>query len=335
MRIAFCVYGIDENDLLNHAEFYRHDYELLQALGHEVGFVNHPVKLRPSYDVAFVWWWNYLWLWGPVARLLALPIVTTGVFDLGLHSAWPAWKLRLKHWGVRQSDLHLFVSRSEAAEVRTALRLPTSKVRYSPLCVDTSLYTPSVEATGPRPFTVLNIAWQRLSNLRRKMLLELLEAFALFSARRPEARLLMAGRPEDGATVLRARARELRIEHAVEILGEVTREEKVRLMRRCSLYCQVSRHEGFGLAIVEAMACGAPVLVSGEGAVPEVVGASGTYVRELSVAGILDGLQQCYERIEEKRRLAEEGVERVRSQFSLQRRRQDLAESLEWLRPPA
>jgi glycosyltransferase involved in cell wall biosynthesis len=95
-------------------------------------------------------------------------------------------------------------------------------------------------------------------------------------------------------------------------------------MQSCDLYVQVSRYEGFGVATAEAMACGAPVLVSRVGAVPEVVGDFGRYVQELSIHGILEGLREAYQDRRHSRDLAELGVKRIREQFSVERRREDL-----------
>jgi glycosyltransferase involved in cell wall biosynthesis len=50
------------------------------------------------------------------------------------------------------------------------------------------------------------------------------------------------------------------------------------LMADCSAFCLPSLSEGFGLTALEAMACGAPVVVSDRGALPEVVGGAGLVV---------------------------------------------------------
>lgn len=50
------------------------------------------------------------------------------------------------------------------------------------------------------------------------------------------------------------------------------------LYRGCAAFVCLSRYEGFGLPVLEAMSCGAPVVVSNRGSLPEVVGAVGTVV---------------------------------------------------------
>lgn len=327
MRIAFCVHGVTEAALLR-TEFYRQDRELLGRLGHEVEFVDRPWRLSRRFDLAYVWWWNYLWLWGPVARGLGLPVLATGVFDAWVYETLSFPRRWLKGWGCGFSDLNVFVSREETDRVPRLVRLKKDSVRYGPLGVDTSLYRPA-ESRPEEPFTLLNVCWQRRGNLERKMVPELLEAFAALQRDDPSARLILAGPPEDGGAWLKGRAGELGVGAAVSFPGEIPREEKIRLMQECSLYCQVSQYEGFGLATAEAMACGAPVLVSRVGAVPEVVGECGFYVDVPSVEGILQALRRCRAARREREEKGAAGACRIREQFSFDRRREDLRRFLD------
>ncbi len=325
MKAAFCVFGVDPA-VLGRVEFYQQDLSLLRSFIPVVTECRDPrAFLAVPSDIAIVWWWNYLWAWGPVARLRGIPILTTGVFDLEAFRGMPWHKRALKRWGSGFSDLNVVVSRDEADKLPQFMGPGFKPVRYSPLVVDSSIYAPSVSAkAGSCEFSILNIAWQRATNMHRKMVPELLEAFSAFSKEVPEARLTLAGPPEDGGPLLQARARELGLSEKVEFPGEISREEKIRRMQSCDLYAQVSRYEGFGVATAEAMACGAPVLVSRVGAVPEVVGDCGRYVREVSIQGILDGLREAYLDRHHARDLAELGVKRVRQEFSVERRREDL-----------
>jgi glycosyltransferase involved in cell wall biosynthesis len=66
------------------------------------------------------------------------------------------------------------------------------------------------------------------------------------------------------------------VSNRVELLGYVPMDHLARLMSATVAFVFPSRYEGFGLAPLEAMACGAPVISSNAGSLPEVVGAGGT-----------------------------------------------------------
>ncbi|MCU1246172.1 MAG: glycosyl transferase [Acidobacteria bacterium] len=328
MRIAFCAHGVTPA-VLQRTEFYRQDFEILQGLGHEVELVSHPLRLGAGYDLAFVWWWNYLWAWGPAAALRRLPVITTGVFDVTEFPGLPLWKRLLKASGVPASDLHLFVSRFEAERAPSLAPFDAGTIRVSPLVIDTEVYRPAEHPAESGPFIILNVAWQKLVNAKRKMLFELLEAFALLHAEAADTRLVLAGPPVDGGAALQQRARELGVDNAVDFPGELTLAEKIAAMQRCSLYVQVSRYEGFGMATAEAMACAKPVLVSNVGAVPEVVGDCGTYVDEISTEGIHRGLRALYARRDTLPELGRRARQRIERELSRPRRARDLARYLD------
>ena len=62
--------------------------------------------------------------------------------------------------------------------------------------------------------------------------------------------------------------------------GWVPDKELLRYYRRAKIYLQLSRHEGFGITVAEAMLCDCIPVVSDQGALPEVVGASGVVIPE-------------------------------------------------------
>ena len=61
----------------------------------------------------------------------------------------------------------------------------------------------------------------------------------------------------------------------VSYLGRVSDDELVELYRGAAAYVDTSRYEGFGFQVLEAMACGTPVLATGGTSIPEIVGGAG------------------------------------------------------------
>jgi glycosyltransferase involved in cell wall biosynthesis len=61
------------------------------------------------------------------------------------------------------------------------------------------------------------------------------------------------------------------LQNRVKLIGEVEPSHVKDLMLECDVYCQPSRTESFGIAVLEAMACGRPVVASRVGGLPELV----------------------------------------------------------------
>jgi glycosyltransferase involved in cell wall biosynthesis len=93
-------------------------------------------------------------------------------------------------------------------------------------------------------------------------------------------------------------------------LGRVSDEELAALYRGARAVAYPSLYEGFGLPVLEAMACGAPVVTSRGGATEEVSGAAAVLVDPLDVASIASGLEEASSRRDE---LHAAGLERAKA----------------------
>ncbi|RLV50553.1 MSMEG_0565 family glycosyltransferase [Nocardioides mangrovicus] len=126
----------------------------------------------------------------------------------------------------------------------------------------------------------------------RKGSLDLLEAFALLRARRPELRLVIGG----GETLFdyrdyRARYEQRAAELGVEpvVLGTLTEDELPSLVAQADALAMVSTKEGFGLAAMEALAAGTPVVARDLPVLREVFGDTVGYGTDpASFARLLD-----------------------------------------------
>jgi glycosyltransferase involved in cell wall biosynthesis len=122
----------------------------------------------------------------------------------------------------------------------------------------------------------------------RKNLETLLRAFALLRSRGVDATLAVAGRAlgRDRRLFpdLDALAADLELGGALRRL-DVPPADGPLLYRACTVFAFPSRYEGFGLPPLEAMACGAPVVVSDASSLPEVVGSAALRVPPGDVLG--------------------------------------------------
>lgn len=111
---------------------------------------------------------------------------------------------------------------------------------------------------------------------RHKNLDVVLEALA---AAPPDLHFVITGRTDVGLrSELESKARSLGLDRRMHLVGYVSRIELAELMSGCAAFVYPSRYEGFGLAPLEAMACGAPVIASRVASLPEVVGDGGALV---------------------------------------------------------
>jgi glycosyltransferase involved in cell wall biosynthesis len=113
------------------------------------------------------------------------------------------------------------------------------------------------------------------STIARKRIDILLRVFAGVRGRHPAARLIRIGGPLSGAQ--RALARELGVECAIVSLPFLDRRTLAAVYRRSTLVLLTSEREGFGLPVLEALACGTPVVASALDALREVGGSAVEY----------------------------------------------------------
>ena len=105
----------------------------------------------------------------------------------------------------------------------------------------------------------------------------LLRAFKTFVDRGGDAQLVIAGPMEDGSEMLRRLAQDLGVADRVVFTGFVEDGDLPALYSGASVYACPSLYEGFGFTVLEAMACGVPVVCSRESSLPEVAGSAALY----------------------------------------------------------
>lgn len=111
----------------------------------------------------------------------------------------------------------------------------------------------------------------------RKNVGTLLEAYARLLARNSDApRLVLAGHRTPASARWEARCEAPPLKGHVEITGYVDTATRIDLYEKAAMLVLPSYEEGFGLPVLEAMACGVPVVISSRGSLPEVAGAAAT-----------------------------------------------------------
>ncbi|NJN15189.1 MAG: glycosyltransferase family 4 protein [Oscillochloris sp.] len=106
----------------------------------------------------------------------------------------------------------------------------------------------------------------------RKNLARLINAFAPVAAANPAISLVLAGRRGWLSEPIERRISELGLEQRIRLTDYLADEDLVPLLAGSLAFVFPSLYEGFGMPVLEAMACGAPVLTSTTSSLPEVAG---------------------------------------------------------------
>jgi glycosyltransferase involved in cell wall biosynthesis len=142
----------------------------------------------------------------------------------------------------------------------------------------------------------------------RKNLPTLLHALRICLDRRPDRdyRLVVAGSRGWRDEVIFQTARDLRLGDHALFVGPVGQYDLRWLYNACRMYINPSLYEGFGLPLLEAMACGAPCLAAATSSLPEIGGNAALYIPPLDAglwADAIEALWDDQERREELGRL--------------------------------
>lgn len=320
--VRVCFFNrVKDRAQLTYISHFANDLQLLRELGCEVHIATRAHELRAA-DVYFVWWWT--WAFQPLllARLLRRPVIVTGALHVHQFAERPTLERRLIELAFKHATVNLFISESELADCTAVIDVRNP--RHVPLVVDTERYAPGRVARSPDE--LFTVVWMTRGNGERKCVPEMLEAMVRIRARRPQARLTIAGEHADGYPYFRERAVALGLEDAVEFIGVIDEREKIRRMQTCAAYLQPTHFEGFGAAILEAMSCGAPVVTSAVGSVPQVVGDTAAIVRENSAGAIAESVLELLGNDERRMSMSSAVRARAIGEFAMARRRRALGD---------
>jgi len=206
-------------------------------------------------------------------------------------------------WGrLNKTDYqYIAVSHYTKREVMSVLGLPESHITVAQHGVDHELFVP---AKGPprreEPFLLHVSQFQLVKNVER-----IVAAYAKMPApTRPRLRLIAPGfRPVP------------RLEGLAYGGKPVSDEELVRLYQTALAFVFPSLHEGFGMPLLEAMACGCPVITSNVTSCPEIAGQAAVLIDPRSVDEIAAAMERIAREESLRASLRERGLERVK-QFS-------------------
>ena len=197
-------------------------------------------------------------------------------------------------------------------------RMRPERIHVVPEGVDTSRFRPISDAALLRTWRmrvfdadVPYIVYVGKPTERRN-LSALICAFAELKAQRAlPHKLLIAGADLPGASPFRRIIAERRLERDVVVRGYVTHEEMPLVYNAADLLVYPSSYEGFGMPVLEAMACGTPAIALDNTAFPEFAGGVAHLLPDARVDTLRDGMWEVLRDPVRRQRMSTEGPKRA------------------------
>lgn len=253
----------------------------------------HPITLIHAHSGS-VSAWASLW----AARRHCIPLVVTyhgSEVHSGLVNRTKGWRMCRDVF--RHAQLNLPVSHDLENILRGHME-PHGKCETLILGVDQSRFFPSCE-----PYQGRNILFVgRIT--KEKGVFDLLLAFIQVKKRFPDAVLTVVGNDGTGGKFVK-RMTTLGLGNSVKLVGPLSNQQIPELMRNASLFCLPSYGEGTPVSVMEAMACGLPIVATPVGGIPAIVchNQTGLLVERGDVQGISQSIELLLENPDERVRL--------------------------------
>jgi glycosyltransferase involved in cell wall biosynthesis len=183
--------------------------------------------------------------------------------------------------------------------------------------VDT-LYVGSIDTDKFKPFgrkknIVVTIGHVKWNNLKRKGL----ETFVRAARLLPDEQFILIGKhKDDSINYLKSIATS-----NVKFTNYLPFEQMLAYLQQAKVYVQVSAHEGFGIALANAMACECMPVVTKRYAIPEVVGDTGFYVPYLNEKATADAIKKA---LHVSEIWGKKARKRIKENFPLERKEKEL-----------
>jgi glycosyltransferase involved in cell wall biosynthesis len=258
----------------------------------------------------------------PVMATLHHPITVDRDLDFAhTNSFWRT--LTLRRWYgflgmqmevARRIPRLVTVSESSKRDITAQMGVAADRLHIVPVGVDPTIFRPlpHIARVPGRLMTTAS------ADVPMKGLAPLLEGLAKVRAERPDAHLVVIGRPKERSRIP-ALIERLGLGDAVRFVSGVTTEHIVELYAETEVACVPSLYEGFSLPAVEAMACGVPLVATTGGAVPEVVGRdgeTGLLVPPGDPAALADGILRALADADLRARIGAAGRDRALTRFT-------------------
>ncbi|MEO1132755.1 MAG: glycosyltransferase family 1 protein [Cyanobacteria bacterium J06639_1] len=231
----------------------------------------------------------------------------------------PAASMTAWQWSVRsmeKADRLIAVSAHTKSDMVEHLNVDASRISVVPNAVS-QIFQPSSPnrrqsirrkyGLGDDTLCLLNVG----SNNARKNIATLLKAVKVLRDRQIPVRFWKAGAGFDDAQAQFIRTHDL--ESCTSYLGQPDTSELIEIYQAADALVAPSTYEGFGLTVLEAMACGTPAIAANVTSLPEVAGDAAIWVDPMDADAIADGAARLYRDPAYRQQLSDRGLARART----------------------
>jgi glycosyltransferase involved in cell wall biosynthesis len=218
--------------------------------------------------------------------------------------------------GMKQADAIAAVSSETAKNINKLLNIELDRVAVIPNAVD-SLFHPLPEEqaqvfrhdlnVSPDTLCLLNVG----GNHPRKNLIGILKALTLIKQK--GLSILLWKVSDDFTDADKCFIKAHNLEDSIKYLGYLDKATLIKAYNAADILIAPSFHEGFGITLLEAMACGTPVITSNVSAMPEVVDGAGILVDPNNSQAIADAVYHLHHNPIYYQELREKGLQRVQT----------------------
>ncbi|WP_309739448.1 MULTISPECIES: glycosyltransferase family 1 protein [unclassified Chamaesiphon] len=233
--------------------------------------------------------------------------------------------------GMRYADHLISVSSATASDTTEILEIDPTQITVIPNAVE-DIFGPLPKSAiaayrqqqhiSPATFCLLNVG----SNHPRKNIDTILEAIAILKDRQLPIAFWKAG--ADFTSAQQQFIQDRGLESIVRYFGKPDKSTLLQLYNAADVLVAPSLYEGFGMTLLEAMACGTPAITSNASAMPEVVGDAGVLVAPTSADEIAAAAIRLYHEPQFYQELVDRGLERVKA-FTWERNAECVAQVYE------